>query len=196
MARLHEHFRREGYLVLLHVRLNIAYSSILSDVDVLLVKENEISVIEVKSRRDKLSKAFTQLDRIKDYVDFTYVATDKRPRKWMKRNVGLILVEDSGVSTVKPARRLTGHPRDKTVLSFQKKCIERTLNVHSIQTHSKETKLAMTTKMIENIPPRLLRTHLKEIAVCSCLCDTNCPIWTFDKNETNQDDNQWIIGLS
>ena len=60
------YFQLNGYEALPHSSLNIAWGSILSDIDILLVKENQLVCVEVKSHRDKLSKAPKQIDRIKD----------------------------------------------------------------------------------------------------------------------------------
>ncbi len=74
-------FENLGYQTIPHARFNIAWGNILSDVDLLVLKNDEIVAVEVKSSKDNLKRARKQIENIKDYVDYAYVATNYIPKK-------------------------------------------------------------------------------------------------------------------
>jgi hypothetical protein len=65
-----KYFKSRGVSVMSHTRLNVAWSNVFSDIDILMLKKNLISAIEIKSHRDNLHYAFNQIHRIKDFVDY------------------------------------------------------------------------------------------------------------------------------
>ena len=94
---LTNHFQLKGYEVVPHSSLNIAWGSILSDVDLLLIKDCRLTCVEVKSSRDNLGRAEQQIDRLMDYVDYAYVATDKHVKNWEMAKVGLIHIQENQI---------------------------------------------------------------------------------------------------
>ena len=118
-----------------HSRLNIAWGPIISDIDILLVKNGLLTCVEVKSCKDKISRAPDQINQIRDFVDYAYVATEKKVKNWKTENVGLILVNGEKIKIEKRARKFTKKPQFLSVLCLKKNCIARMLtpNITSFQ---------------------------------------------------------------
>jgi len=117
---LSKHFRSERYATFPHSSLNIAWGSIISDIDLLLVKGKSLTCIEVKSSRDNLARAKQQIDAIQDYVDFVYVATDRRVKNWENNNAGLIHVKGDEINIIKNAKRLSNKPRQYSIMTLKR----------------------------------------------------------------------------
>ena len=86
--KLTVYFNENGYNVFPHSSLNIAWGSILSDIDLLLIKNNYLIYVEVKSKRDKILKGMEQIGRKKDYIDYAYIATNKNINNWTDTKIG------------------------------------------------------------------------------------------------------------
>ncbi|HDQ05645.1 MAG TPA: hypothetical protein ENN36_02840 [Candidatus Bathyarchaeota archaeon] len=170
---LTKHFQLKGYETIPHSSLNIAWGSILSDVDLLLIKGNQLIYIEVKSSRDSLGKAAQQIDRITDYVDYAYVATDRNVKNWEMPEVGLIHVQGEKVTLIKRAKKFSKEPRFYSVATLKKKCLIRLFgaeNRYLMAVNKYELAQLVYTKK------KCTRDVLREIVTCGELCATNCPI--------------------
>lgn len=110
IGTLGDHFRSCGYHVIPHARFDIAWGAILSDLDLLLVREDQLTVIEVKSSRDHLARAAAQIDRCLDFADAAYIATDYYPRVWPACPAGRIVVDNNTVDVLQEPGRPDGHP--------------------------------------------------------------------------------------
>jgi len=178
---LTEYFQKKGYEVIPHARLNIAWGSILSDVDLLLLKKGALTYVEVKSRRDKLLKALKQIDRVKDYVDYAYVATDRLVKDWDIPKVGLIFVHGNIVTFVRESKRFTNGPSFSSIASLRKECLARFLeNGRTCRTYIYKYDLARY--VYEFKKDECTRECIKEIVACGTTCDTTCPIESFVKS--------------
>lgn len=167
------YFELNGYEVTPHSSLNIAWGSILSDIDILLVKDYQLVCVEVKSHRDNLAKAPKQIDRIKDYVDYAYIATDKPITNLDVPDVGLIYVQRDKVKIVKKAKKFSNKPRLNSIATLKKKCI--------VSFFGDYTRFLMISNKYElavkvNLEGKCTRDCLKEIVTCGELCDIDCPI--------------------
>lgn len=171
-----KHFKNLGYVAIPHARFNVAWSSILSDLDVLLLKENEVTLIEVKSSRDKFSKAFRQISNVAGIVDYAYIATNKKPRKWKASNIGLLFIERKEVHHIFEAKKFEDRPNIETLFSFKKKCLSR---LTGRQENNSTLKYDIVSELSSFSDKPTLRNYAKEIALCSQECETNCPIWNF-----------------
>jgi Holliday junction resolvase len=171
----------KGFSVIPHTRFNVAWSNMLSDVDVMMLKDGLIYVVEIKSHRDKLVRAFKQLDKIKDFVDFIYIATEKFPLTWDQKNIGLLVVnlETRSIKEINRPTRTRSAPRIETIRSFQRKCLVRTLSGSINGKHYKAPYKQQLAEMIQKNTDPILRSYLKEIATCGRDCKNNCPIWSF-----------------
>lgn len=175
-------FENLGYQAVPHARFNIAWGNILSDVDLLLLKNDEMVAVEVKSSKDNLKRARKQIENIKDYVDYAYVATDYIPRKFSLRNAGLIYVNGNTVILKKP-KPLSDNPGLYSLDSLPKKCLCRWAKTQN-QRYSQKSKLELASQIMNTDK---LKPKVKEIVACGLNCDHGCPIWNFEKtNHTPQ----------
>jgi hypothetical protein len=180
MQKLEKYFLKLDYEVASHVRLNLAWSNIYSDIDMILIKNDEVSIIEIKSNKDRLSNAFKQLEKVKEYVDYVYVATETVPKKWQlnAQHIGLLIVDVNGVREEQKPISMKFIPSSKTLDSFQKKCLKRTLRTKNIEIIN-QNKDHIVKEIEEKIDPFAMRNYLKQISICGYDCDNNCPIWHF-----------------
>lgn len=171
-------FENLGYQTIPHARFNIAWGNILSDVDLLLLKNDEIVAVEVKSSKDNLKRARRQIENIKDYVDYAYVATNYIPRKFSLRNTGLIYV-NGRVMILKSPKLLSDSPRLYSLDSLPKKCLCRWAKTKN-QSYSNKSKSDLAVHILHDSDG--IKSKVKEIVTCGLNCDHGCPIWDFDKN--------------
>jgi hypothetical protein len=178
IERLTRYFEDKGYTVISHAQLNISYGSILSELDMLLEKKGWLTYVEVKSHRDKLDRAFRQIDRVRDYVDYTYVATTKRIVDWHYTNIGLIVVQEEKVRVTKPAKRFTSFPRYSAIFSLRKKCLLKFLqNGQNYQNCL--SKYELVRYVLSRHKKDASRECLKEIVTCGKEGCITCPILRF-----------------
>jgi hypothetical protein len=169
------YFQHIGYVAVPHSRLNIAWGSILSDIDLLLLKDGMLIYVEVKSSQDNIMRAERQTERVMDYVDYAYVATDRKVRNWAIPNVGLIYVQEDAVTLIRRAKRFSKKPRFYSIIALKKKCLTRFFgnDGHCLMTINKH-ELAQYVYAAKG--KECTRECLKEIVTCGEPCDTNCPI--------------------
>ncbi len=178
IKKLEPFFQNQGFQVVPHARLNISWGNIISDIDLLLIKEKKVGIVEVKSSHDNLKRAKKQISNIKDYVDFAYIATDFKPRKLPTPIAGWIFVKDE-VTIMKQPRTFHNEPSHYSVNSLPKKCLERYLNQKNIS--SKGMSKYEITHNIMSLSTKNLKEEVKSMATCGQECETNCPISEFEK---------------
>lgn len=176
--KLEPYFISQGFQVIPHARFNIAWGNILSDIDILLVKDGKVGVIEVKSSHDNLKKAKKQISKIKDFVDFVYIATDYRPRKIPVKTAGWILVQDE-ITIMRLPKVIESLPSYRSVNSLPKKCLERYM-LEKKMSFKRMSKYQLTNSIF-SISEKNLRKEVQAIATCGQECDVDCPIWEFEK---------------
>jgi len=115
-------FKNQGYEIYPHVRLNIAWSNGLSDVDILLYKEGVVIVIEVKSKQDKLETLYDQFLRMSDYADYYYLATDKKIDVLNIKEIGIIHIGKE-INIIKNAEKIIKPPKKSSLLALKKLCL-------------------------------------------------------------------------
>ena len=178
IQNLTQYFEINGYEVISHAQLNIAWGSILSELDLLLLRDGMLTYVEVKSRRDKLSKALQQIERMKDYVDYGYVATNKLVKDWGIPEIGLISVQNDVVTFMRKPTRFRGNPRFSSIIALKKKCLTRFLgNGQALRTYVNKYELARY--IYEVRKSECTRECLKEVVTCGDSCDSVCPIAKF-----------------
>jgi Holliday junction resolvase len=171
-------FELRGYDVVPHASLNIAWGSIISDIDLLLLKDGLLTCVEVKSHRDNLAKAIVQIEKVKDYFDYAYVATDRQIRGLDLSNLGLISVNGESVRLTRKAQRFENKPRLSSVISLKRKCLDRF--VGSGDTHRANVNKYELARFVHEIRTNECnRSCLREIVTCGDTCDTTCPITKF-----------------
>lgn len=182
-------FENLGYQAIPHARFNISWGNILSDVDLLLLKDDEIIAVEVKSSKDNLRRARKQIDNLRDYVDYAYVATDYIPRKFNIRNAGLIYVNGHTV-ILKRSKLLSDIPRLYSIDSLPKKCLCRWAKTQN-QRYSQKSKLDLAGQIMNNSCQ--LKPKVKEIVTCGLNCDHGCPIWSFEEHASDAQELESIV---
>jgi hypothetical protein len=175
---LSKYFTEKGYSVMPHAQLNISYGCIVSELDMLLEKDGTLTYIEVKSHRDKLNRAFGQVKEVKDYVDYSYVATNRRIDKWAHGRIGLIVVSDTRVKIVKRAKRFTDIPHYPSIFSLRKKCLLRFLK-NGESCNDRLSKYELARYVTLNYRNDELRRYLKEIVTCGNTDCAGCPVSFF-----------------
>jgi len=172
---LAEYFRYEGYEVVSHSRLNVAWGSILSDIDLLLLKDGLLTYVEVKSCRDNIARATEQVECVKDYIDYAYVATERKVRNWNVPKVGLIHIQEDIITFVKAAKKFQNKPRFLSILTLKKKCLAKFFEADiNYLTHVDKYDLAQTVYATK--ANSCTRECLKEITTCGESCNMPCPI--------------------
>lgn len=178
--RLTEYFLCKGYEVVPHSRLNVAWGSILSDVDLLLLKDNLLTCVEVKSCRDKIGRAPEQIERIKDFVDYAYVATEREVPNWNIPKVGLILIQDDCINVVRVAEKFQNKPKFLSLLTLKKKCLGMFFSV-DINSLRQIDKYDLAQNVYTLKAAKCSRDYLREIATCGENCSVFCPMTEHSK---------------
>ncbi|EPA06872.1 hypothetical protein [Candidatus Nitrosarchaeum limnium] len=160
---LQKYFSNLGYHAIPHARFDIAWGSILSDLDLLLIKNDQLILIEVKSSKDNLSRARKQIDAIEDFVDEVYIATDYEPKKWPSRKAGRIIVRDNYVNIIRESKILNREPKLKTLLVLRKSSLN-SLLINS-ESGNNLTKYQIARK-IQQSNTRNLKNEIKQIVTC------------------------------
>lgn len=175
--KLIPYFENLGYKVAPHARFNIAWGNIISDLDLLLIKNDLMILIEVKSSKDDLRRAKKQIANVEDYVDYVYIATNYYPRKFPFDKAGLLVVNGK-VEILKEPQLLSHYPKLTSVDGLHKKCLARMCVMKKEKFTSKHTKVHLARKLVKKYHPNL-KLELKEVITCNQKCDSQCPIWDF-----------------
>jgi len=177
-----------GFKTYPHVQLNVSWGNIISDIDLIVESEGKLFGIEIKSRKDNLRSLLQQIDRMSDFFDGIYVATDKPTWKSRKElsdeRIGLLIIENGQISE-KPCQFLSKKPRSSAMMLLRKICLSRI----SITLNGKSTsdKLGLVSEILNNMSNEQLRLALKSIVTCERKCKTDCPLWVIEKH--------WIMPL-
>lgn len=203
IRRLVPFFEAAGYDAVPHARFNIAWGSILSDIDLLLIgrpggaagrgARQELVAVEVKSSRDDLRRAAAQVGRLLDYADRAYVATDYAPRRFAVRGAGLIVVGRGGnvggrVDVVRAAPRTAGRRGRGGIggaaaaAALPRKCLLRMAEARGMQGAGRHAKARLAQRVAGGRDAEVLGGELAEVATCGggSACDAACPVWGFE----------------
>jgi len=126
MIKISEHFQELGFQTHPHSSLNFAWHGIVSDVDVLMVKDSLLYGVEIKSKKDDVKRAKKQIERLFHYVDYCYLAVEKMPKRLVE-NAGLIIVDDWGVKIIKDAPLVDGFDK-RTFRTLKRICFTKIFN--------------------------------------------------------------------
>lgn len=166
IAQLSKFFEESGYHVLPHSRFNIAWGSIISDVDILLIKDNILTLVEVKSSHDNLQRITKQFSAIQDYVDYAFVATDYHPRKKIPGKIGIIVATDEKIEIIRDAKQLVRNPSLDSVMSLKKSALSNLLGLPDGKV-SRISKFELAARITKKTDGSLLKEHLKSIVTCN-----------------------------
>lgn len=206
IRRLVPFFEAAGYDAVPHARFNIAWGSILSDIDLLLIGRpvpaglaagpggrQEVVAVEVKSSRDDLRRAAVQVGRLLDYADRAYVATDYTPRRFAVRGAGLIVVGGGGrVDVVRAAPRAAGWRGSAkwgaaagAAAALPRKCLLRMAEARGAQGAGRLDKARLARCVTGGREAEAVGGELAAVATCGGggACDAACPVWGFEGAE-------------
>lgn len=164
ISKIEVYFKNLGYDVVSHARFNIAWGSIISDVDILLIKGNKLTVVEVKSSRDNIMKAEHQIRKIEDFVDEVFLACDFLPKKIPCDTAGFIFVNGEKIEILRTPKILTKKPSVESLMLLHKSSLGKLLGLKSIECN-KESKSNLVS-MVQEIDSDTLKSQLKEIITC------------------------------
>lgn len=168
-------FRDQGWSVFPHSSFNVAWGRILSDVDILMVKGDEVAAVEVKSSHDNLHRSHQQIRRVLDYVDYVYVATNTYPRKWRDEWAGLLYLGRNGVRCITKAKRIDRSVQFESIASLRKDCLLRSLG-HKGNHLSKYDAAELIASLGRNPG---LKDWIKHVALCNGDCSNHSTVWRF-----------------
>jgi hypothetical protein len=166
---LKQYYNNLKYRTHLHAQLNISWSNIISDVDVLAIRKKEIIAIEVKSKRDIFANAFYQLDKIAPYVDKCFIATDNEilANKFrnMESDYGIIYIDlIYHQIIIKKRARLCDHKySSKELSSLRKCCLQELAREWKIAPFQSKSYLALD--LVRSVESTSLRKRMKELVV-------------------------------
>lgn len=175
------HFNDKGYSTKAHAKLNIAWAELISDVDILAKRNNEIIAVEVKSRNDVFNRAFQQLDKIAPFVDRAYIATDDIRKAKLASirdsHVGILYIDSSKmkVTRKKAAQRITSPPSGEFISHMRRCCLQDLAREYGVATRQSKSYIALDLTRIAK--PSELRKRLKEIVARG-----TCPHLSQDKH--------------
>lgn len=181
MAYVQDFFQKKGYYVQTHSRLNIAWSSIISDVDLIAFNDDEVIITEIKSKKDHIYRALQQLEKVKGFSDKLYVATDTNFEsinfnKW-DDEIGLLIIKDKDVTEIKSAKKIKSIPKDNSIAKLKKKCLVRLSKLLNIPRYL--SKKDIEEKLRISFVEEDLKKIVKEIAICSENCEDSCILEPF-----------------
>lgn len=203
IERLVPFFEAAGYDAVPHARFNIAWGSILSDIDLLLVgrrgettegwggggsARQVVAAVEVKSSRDDLRRAPAQVGRLLDYADYAYVATDYVPRRFAVRGAGLIVVRGGRVDVVRSAPRAARRGERRAAAAaaaLPRKCLLRMAEVRGMPASQagRAPKAQLARCVTAGRDATAVGDELAQVATCGggCACESTCPVWGFER---------------
>jgi len=181
MEVLIPYFQNRGFKVHPHVQLNVSWGSIISDVDLIAMKDERLIGIEIKSKKDKFNRAFHQINKIHDFFDRFYIASDNSmeflEKHWEDKRIGMLFISGNAV-TKREGEPFLRKPDLSVLEMLRKMCLSRLAKVVDCGNDGTRKELAL------NILPCLkgehLKSVLKKIATCERTCENTCPIWIFE----------------
>lgn len=179
---LERFFIQKGYTVVPHAQFNLAWGAIISDLDLLLIKNNKLTIVEVKSKRDSVKKAKKQLEKLYCFADFAYLAVERIPDHFEMNHAGLVVVQKDRVKVIKTAKPLETIPNYEELAAIQKKCLLRLLDAEDNKHAKKIRKLDLALHILEQEKSQHFKKNIQEILTCGRYCETKCPIWSFSRS--------------
>lgn len=177
-----EYFQQKGYSVSTNSRLNIAWSKIISDIDITATSHDEVIFTEIKSDHDSFYRGFDQLEKVKGFADELYIATNRNLKnlnllKWKDDTIGLLHVQDNEVSVVRLAKKLSALPDTEVFSRLKKKCLSKLVRLLDIPTYRPKRKIEQMLR--SRFAEDDLRIIAKRIAFCDKECERDCILEPF-----------------
>ena len=157
IPRVAQFFEDRGYLTRQHVCINLAWGRVLSEIDLVAIKNEEITIIEVKSKRDKVMRARKQLEKMRALSDYCFIATETPIQGFQFRvDTGILLVKgDNRVLVMREATRLNDPVTKDTLLRLKKECLRDLSEETGISSKMSKNKIANL--LLDKIDPLELK---------------------------------------
>jgi len=164
IEKLELFFRDKGYVVVTHARLNISWGTTLSDIDLVLLRDNKITIIEVKSDHDNFIRAIDQIKKYSNYADYVYVATEKVQTLNVENiDIGLIIVNKQ-ISIMKPPLLIKSVPSIESIFALPKESLIEAFALN--KKFWKMNKNDLVYHIYHNLDKKILKDNVKKIAYC------------------------------
>lgn len=166
---LKEYYEAKNYIVRPHAQLNIAWSMIISDVDLIATNDREIIAIEVKTKRDVFKRAFVQLEKVAPFVDKCYIATDDEVKanefSQSDHEYGILYVDliYGKVVRKKSAKRSTKTPSIELMCYLRRCCLQEIASHFNVAREQPKQYLALDIQRAAN--EGKLKELLKDVVV-------------------------------
>lgn len=156
-------FQERNYETKEHVSMNLAWGKVLSEIDLVAVKHEEIVIIEVKSKRDKITRAKKQLDKIRILSDYCFIASDTMVKPdQLALDTGILFLREERISIIREAEKVNEPVSKNFLLSFKKRHLNDLCKQLGFQRKTNKDYLAKF--LIENVDPLDLKRKVKSIA--------------------------------
>jgi len=166
--------KNNNYKVREHVSLNIAWSNVLYELDVIGIRENEVTIVEVKSKKDRIMKAKTQMDILRGFADYAYVASDLLIESSnFKEDIGIMFIHNNEVFIIRNAKKISDPITKDMLMKLKKKCVIKLCG--NDRSYNKMNKQNLVNLFLNNIDKEDLKVEVKNIVFCSQRC-SNCLI--------------------
>jgi Holliday junction resolvase len=183
LFRALEHFfKQQGYTVLTHARLNVAWSNVISDIDVIAISNETIIMVEVKSDHDCFYRGFEQLRKLKGFADQLYIATNRpiqnlQEDKWRDKSIGLIKIDGEMAEIIRPAEHIHGLCTSEVISQLRKKCLVKVASLLNVSKYLPKTEIEK--RLRERFDNADLKVITKNIVLCDSNCGINCLLEPF-----------------
>lgn len=168
-----EFFIKNGFFVRKHLCLNVAWGRVLSEIDIVAIKNNEIIVVEVKSKKDKIKKANKQINKLKSFVDYAFISSDVMiDKNLLDEEIGILLVSGK-VDVIREPKKLNKNITKNTLMKLRKKCLLMFFkNNKKINKINKNELIKIIFKKYSDYE---IKNKVREMVFCHQICKV-CPI--------------------
>jgi hypothetical protein len=168
---LERYFDSKGFSTYVNAHLNIAWGTVISDVDLLLIRKKEVIAIEVKSKKDVFRKAFFQLEKIASFIDKGFIATDdentanKFRRTDSQMGILYVNLKSNDIVIKKSAKTYEINPSSTAISCLKRCCLEEFAKELRIPPYQPKEYLALDIQRTTR--PRMLKARLKELVIAN-----------------------------
>jgi len=167
--RIFNYYKERRYNIRKHVAFNIAWGSVISEIDLILQNYNEITIFEIKSKQDKIQKAHIQIEKFKKYADYIYIVSDSLiDRNMFEEEIGLIYI-NRNIDILREAKKIFYNIEDKDLKKLKKACLFKLIN--SDVNKEKTNKNKIIDMIMKKYSQEKINRLFREIAFCSTSCD-------------------------
>lgn len=155
-------FRLKNYETKEHISLNLAWGKVISEIDLVAANQNEVIIVEVKSKRDKISRARKQLDNVRIFSDYCFIASDTIVNQnQLASDTGILFLNKDEIISIRQPKKINDSVTKDFLLKLKKTDLDllcKTLAVKKFQEKS-----TIADFLVNTIEPRILKKHVRSI---------------------------------